>query len=143
MCIQKALANSTTQQMMDALSLSLPATRGCFEPGRYDHGRKGGGRQAIRSDRFVNIAAVREVDREFKYNFGSNLGLFGSGRGSNGRGAPVGFVWAEFQLKRSHGLVLTNDDLVLTDYYLVLTKDHLVLTNDYLVLTNDYMTTWY
>ena len=50
-----------------------------------------------------NIAAARAVDREFNYNFGSNLGLFGSGRGSNGRGAPVGFIWAEFQLKRSHG----------------------------------------
>ena len=36
-----------------------------------------------------NIAAARAVDREFNYNFGSNLGLFGSGRGSNGRGAPV------------------------------------------------------
>ena len=36
-------------------------------------------------------------------NFGSNLGLFGSGRGSNGRGAPVGFIWTNFQLKRSHG----------------------------------------
>ena len=50
-----------------------------------------------------NIAAARAVDREFNYNFGSNLGRFGSGRGSNGRGAPVGFIWAEFQLKRSHG----------------------------------------
>ena len=39
---------------------------------------------------------------EFTSNFGSNLGLFGSGRGSNGRAAPVGFIWAEFQLKRSH-----------------------------------------
>ena len=36
-------------------------------------------------------------------NFGSNLGRFGSGSGSNGRGAPVGFIWADFQLKRSHG----------------------------------------
>ena len=50
-----------------------------------------------------NIAAARAVDQEFNYNFGSNLGLLGSGRGSNGRGAPVGFIWAEFQLKRSHG----------------------------------------
>ena len=37
-----------------------------------------------------NVAAARAVDREFNYNFGSDLGLLGSGRGSNGRGAPVG-----------------------------------------------------
>ena len=43
------------------------------------------------------------AQREFNYKFGSNLGRLGSGRGSNGRGAPVGFIWAEFQLKRSHG----------------------------------------
>ena len=36
-------------------------------------------------------------------NFGSIFGRFGSGRGFNRRGAPIGFVWAEFQLKRSHG----------------------------------------
>ena len=35
--------------------------------------------------------------------FGSNLGRLGSGRGSNGRDAPIGFIWADFQLKRSHG----------------------------------------
>ena len=40
---------------------------------------------------------------EVNSNFGSNLGRFGSGRGSNGRGAPVGFIWADVQLKRSHG----------------------------------------
>ena len=40
---------------------------------------------------------------EVNCNFGSNLGRFGSGRGFNRRGAPVGFIWAEFQLKRSHG----------------------------------------
>ena len=51
----------------------------------------------------TNIAAARVVDREFNYNFGSNLGLLGSRMGFNGRGAPVGFIWAEFQLKRSHG----------------------------------------
>ena len=51
----------------------------------------------------INIAAARAVDREFNYNVGSNLGLFGSGRGSDRRGAPVGFIWADFQLKRSHG----------------------------------------
>ena len=39
---------------------------------------------------------------EFNSNFGSNLGLFGSGRGFNGRGAPVGFIGTDFQLKRSH-----------------------------------------
>ena len=50
-----------------------------------------------------NIAAARAVEREFNYNFGSDLGLFGSGSGSNGRGAPVGFIWTDFQLKRSHG----------------------------------------
>ena len=50
-----------------------------------------------------NIAAAKAVDREFNYKFGSNLGLFDSGRGSNGRGAPVGSIWAEFQLKQSHG----------------------------------------
>ena len=50
-----------------------------------------------------NIAAARAVDREFNYNFGSDLGRFGSGSGFNGRGAPVGFIWAYFQLKRSHG----------------------------------------
>ena len=52
---------------------------------------------------YINIAAARAVDQEFNYNFGSNLSLFGSGRGSNGRGAPVGFIWTDFQLKRSHG----------------------------------------
>ena len=51
----------------------------------------------------MNIAAARAVDREFNYNFGSNLGRFGSGRASNGRGAPVGFIWADVLLKRSHG----------------------------------------
>ena len=51
----------------------------------------------------LNIAAARAVDREFNYNFGSNLARFGSGRASNGRGAPVGFIWAEFQHKRSQG----------------------------------------
>ena len=40
---------------------------------------------------------------EVNSNFGSNLGRFGSGRGSNGRSAPVGFIWADVQLKRSHG----------------------------------------
>ena len=50
-----------------------------------------------------NIAAARAVDQEFKYNFGSTLGLLGSGRGLNGRGAPVGSIWTELQLKRSHG----------------------------------------
>ena len=35
--------------------------------------------------------------------FGSNMAVLGSGRDLNGRGAPVGSIWAEFQLKRSHG----------------------------------------
>ena len=59
-----------------------------------------------------NIAAARAVDREFNYNFGSNLGLLGSGGGSNGRGAPVGFIWAEFQLKRSHGDLFRDQNCV-------------------------------
>ena len=76
-----------------------------------------------------NIAAARAVDQEFNYNVGSNLGLFGSGRGSNGRGAPVGFIWAEFQLERSHDdllrdqnhdfvrpVFLRNDQLAITWY---------------------------
>ena len=42
------------------------------------------------------------MDREFIYNFDSNVGFFGSGRGLNGRGAPVGSIWTEFQLERSH-----------------------------------------
>ena len=29
--------------------------------------------------------------------------VLGSGRGLNGRGARVGSIWAEFQLKWSHG----------------------------------------
>ena len=51
----------------------------------------------------IKIAAARAVHREFNYNFGSNLGLFGSRRGSSRRGAPVGLIWAQFQLKQSHG----------------------------------------
>ena len=47
-------------------------------------------------------SGARAVNREFNYNFGSNLGLMGSGWGSNGRDAPIGFIWAEFQLERSH-----------------------------------------
>ena len=47
--------------------------------------------------------AARAVDREFNYNCGSNLALLGSGRGSKERGAPIGSIWAEFQLKGSHG----------------------------------------
>ena len=35
--------------------------------------------------------------------FGSNMAVLGSGRGLNGRGAPIGSIWAEFQLKRSYG----------------------------------------
>ena len=49
------------------------------------------------------MAAAQAVDREFNYNFSSNLGLLGSGGGLNRRAAPVGFIWAEFQLKWSHG----------------------------------------
>ena len=40
---------------------------------------------------------------EFNFNFGSNLGLFWLWEGFNGRGAPVGFIWTEVQLKRGHG----------------------------------------
>ena len=50
-----------------------------------------------------NITAARGVDQEFNYNFGSSVGLFGSGRDLNRRGAPIGSMWAEFQLERSHG----------------------------------------
>ena len=35
--------------------------------------------------------------------FGSNLGVWGSGRGLKRRGAPAGSIWVEFQLKWSHG----------------------------------------
>ena len=49
-----------------------------------------------------NIAAARAVDQEFNYNVGSFFVFFGSGRGLKRRGAPVGFTWAEFQLKQSH-----------------------------------------
>ena len=38
--------------------------------------------------RNLNIAAARAVDREFNYNFGSNLRLFGSGRGSSDAARP-------------------------------------------------------
>ena len=55
----------------------------------------------VRPQEFVYF--LRAVDREFNYNFGTDLGLLGSRRGLNGRGAPVGFIWADFQLKRSHG----------------------------------------
>ena len=87
------------------------------------------------------------VDREFNYNVGSNRGLFGSGGGLNGRGAPIGFIWAEFQLKRSHGDLFRDQNNVfvrlvsriLTNYYLVLTIDYLVVTIDFLVVTIDYM----
>ena len=98
------------------------------------------------------------------------MAVLGSGRGLNGRGAPVGSIWAEFQLKRSHGdpfrdrnkwfwetssslvlisyhLVLTSYNLVLTNDYLVVTIDSLVLTNYHLVLTSYYLeltlTPWY
>ena len=47
--------------------------------------------------------AARAVDQEFNSDFGSNVGFFGSGRALNGRDAPVGFIWPEFQLERSHG----------------------------------------
>ena len=84
----------------------------------------------IYSSKNINRAAARAVDREFNYKFGSHLGLLGSGRGSNGRGAPIGFIWAEFQLKRSHcdpfrdqnHVCETNSSLVLTNYYSVLTN---------------------
>ena len=45
----------------------------------------------------------KQRDWEFNYKCGSNRGLLGSGRGLNGSSAPVGLIWAEFQLKRSHG----------------------------------------
>ena len=35
--------------------------------------------------------------------FNLNVAVLACGRGLKGRGAPIGFIWAEFQLKRSHG----------------------------------------
>ena len=58
---------------------------------------------AIQTKRVRNIAAARAVDREFNYMFGSIFCFLGSGRDFNRRGAPIGFIWAEFQLKQSHG----------------------------------------
>ena len=53
-------------------------------------------RKILTSNRFP-------TERPRNLDFGSNIVVLGSGRGSNGRGAPVGFIWTEFQLKRSHG----------------------------------------
>ena len=85
-----------------------------------------------------NIAAARAVDREFNYkNFSSSLGLLGSERGLNRRGAPVGFIWAEFQLKRSHGdpFRSQNNDLLrqvfLGAHQFLLGADQLLLGNDH------------
>ena len=58
--------------------------------------------RTVGTDAPNNIAVARAVDREFNYNFGSNFALLGSGRGLNRRGAPVGSIWTEFQLKQSH-----------------------------------------
>ena len=77
------------------------------------------------------------------------MAVLGSGRGLNGRGAPIGSICAEFQPKRSHSdpirdqnhaFYVTSFSLILTNHYLVLTNYYLVLTNYDLVLTN---LTWY
>ena len=79
-----------------------------FEYGNAEQRRIGVQRYRLHGHGYLlnpknNIAAARAVDWEFNYNFGSNLGRFGSGRGSNRRSAPVGFICADFQLERSHG----------------------------------------
>ena len=42
------------------------------------------------------------TERPRNLDVGSNMAVLGSGRDLNGRGAPVGSIWAEFQLKRDH-----------------------------------------
>ena len=49
------------------------------------------------------LAAAGAVDREFNYNFGSNLGPGGSGSGLKRRGVSAKLILAGFGLKRSHG----------------------------------------
>ena len=49
-----------------------------------------------------NIAAARAVDREFKYNLGSQLATQGSGAAFKRDGVSAKPILAEFQLKRSH-----------------------------------------
>ena len=82
------------------------------------------------------------------------MAVWGSWRAFKRRGAPIGSICTEFQLKPSHGdpyrvpnhhllktvfsLVLTNSHLVLTMDCLVVTIDYLVVTIDYLVVTIDY-----
>ena len=94
--------------------------------------------------------SARAVDREFNYNFGSNLGPWALGRGSNRRGAPVGLIWAEFQLKRSHGdpfldqnpgiarpVFLGTDQLLLGTDQFLLGTDQLLLGTDPSLLGTD------
>ena len=76
------------------------------------------------------------MDREFNYKFGSNLGLLGSGRDLNRRGAPVGFIWAEFQLKQSHDDPFATEIMFLCDQ-LFLGTDQLLLGTDQLLLGTD------
>ena len=56
----------------------------------------------VRLRAIVSLAHSHPHSQNIAAATGRWLGLFGSGRGSNGRGAPVGFIWAELQLKRSH-----------------------------------------
>ena len=84
-----------------------------------------------------NIAAARAVDREFNYNFGSNLGLLGSRRGSNRRGAPVGFIWADFRLKRSHGDPFRDQHHVFVRPVKCVFFDQLLFGTDKLLLGTD------
>ena len=81
------------------------------------------------------------MNQEFNYNFGSNLGLFGSGRGFNGRGTHVGFIWAEFQLKRSHVDLSRDQNLVrpvfLGTAQLLLGTDQFLVGTDQKLLGTD------
>ena len=49
------------------------------------------------------VAPMPPTPRLRNLDFGSKMILLGSGRGSERRGAPVGSMLAEFQLKWSHG----------------------------------------
>ena len=60
------------------------------------------------------------------------MAVLGSRRGLNGRGAPVGSIWAEFQLKRSHGDPFRDQNHGFVRPVVPGT------TNDYVILTNDY-----
>ena len=48
----------------------------------------------------LSTASQFPTERLRNLDFGSNIAVFGSGRGLNGRGALVGFIWTEFQFKK-------------------------------------------